>query len=258
MAVPDTNLLVSKSDINLLLCKHQFSRISEIKHCIDIAGQVGKDFNGIIYNFYEKPEYYITSYYGNYAYKYYADKYLYNAYEYKDEDKSETYLALIGCFLIIFIQSCSIGPGMRMDTKNSWFDEKDFVTINSDINNKIYIEELTIDLLKNEDLASDYIYKIGPGDKINITIWGLPEVFPIQGTFQNQNYRTVDSKGYLYFPYVGNVLVAGKDTNTVRDIITNKLEENFNNPQLDVAVTGFESQKYTFWRGYKTSDFGTK
>ena len=92
LAVPDTNLLVSKSDINLLLCKHQFSRISEIKHCIDIAGQVGKDFNGIIYNFYEKPRGYYGyySYYGNYAYKYYADKYLYNAYEYKDEDKSET------------------------------------------------------------------------------------------------------------------------------------------------------------------------
>ena len=33
-------------------------------------------------------------------------------------------LALIGYFLIIFIQSCSIVTGKRMDTKKSWFDKK--------------------------------------------------------------------------------------------------------------------------------------
>ena len=49
--------------------------------------QLGKKFDGLIYNAFKRPSGYygLYQYYGNYQYKYYADKYLYNSYGYDDE-----------------------------------------------------------------------------------------------------------------------------------------------------------------------------
>ena len=81
----DTALLLSLSDINLLVCRHGLTRINEIKQSFSICEQIGIEFDGIVYNAYEKPSSYYGYYnlYGNYAYQYYAKKYLYESYDYK-------------------------------------------------------------------------------------------------------------------------------------------------------------------------------
>lgn len=88
LSVPDTALLMSLSDINLLVTRHALTKINEIKQTITMSSQTGIDFDGIIYNFYEKPSSYYGYYglYGNYQYQYYANKYLYENYEYSDKD----------------------------------------------------------------------------------------------------------------------------------------------------------------------------
>ena len=88
LSVSDTAILLSKGDVNLCVCRHQLSKINEIKQCILIAEQVGVNFDGIVYNFYEKPNSYYGYYglYGNYNYQYYSNKYLYQNYDYEKKD----------------------------------------------------------------------------------------------------------------------------------------------------------------------------
>ena len=79
LSVSDTSVLMTYSDINILLTRHGQTKINEARQCIALSSQVGIDFDGIIYNSYEKPSSYYGYYglYGNYEYQYYANKYLY-------------------------------------------------------------------------------------------------------------------------------------------------------------------------------------
>ena len=88
LSVADTAILLSKADTRLCVCRHQLSKINEIKQCISIAEQVGVKFDGVIYNFYEKPKSYYGYYglYGNYNYQYYSNKYLYQNYDYEKKE----------------------------------------------------------------------------------------------------------------------------------------------------------------------------
>lgn len=89
LSVSDTSVLMSYSDVNISIIRHNVSRVNEIKQQIAIGSQIGIDFDGFVYNFYEKPSsnYGYYGLYGNYAYQYYAKKYLYEAYDY-DENKN--------------------------------------------------------------------------------------------------------------------------------------------------------------------------
>ena len=73
---------MTSSDINFLVTRHQLSRINEIKQTIQIINQIGRSFDGIIYNGYQAPKGYYGYYdiYGDYSYRYYADRYLYDDY----------------------------------------------------------------------------------------------------------------------------------------------------------------------------------
>ena len=87
LSVSDTGLLMTSSDLNLLTVRHQVNRIVEINQSKQIIEQIGRTFDGIIYNGYSKPKGYYGYYdlYGDYAYRYYADRYLYDDY-YEEKD----------------------------------------------------------------------------------------------------------------------------------------------------------------------------
>ena len=87
LSVSDTGLLMTISDLNLLVTRHQYSRINEMKQTIQIIHQLGRSFDGIIYNGYKKPRGYYGYYdlYGDYSYRYYAERYLYEE-TYKEKD----------------------------------------------------------------------------------------------------------------------------------------------------------------------------
>ena len=87
LSVSDTGLLMTSSDINILTVRHQENKISEINQSRQIIGQIGRVFDGIIYNDYSKPKGYYGYYdlYGDYSYRYYAERYLYDDY-YEERD----------------------------------------------------------------------------------------------------------------------------------------------------------------------------
>lgn len=136
-----------------------------------------------------------------------------------------------------FVVSCSISPGMYMDTSSK--NGEDFVYIET-LDKEIKIEDI-VDSQSRDNINGDY--RIGNGDQIAITVWGLPDLFPIANINSDLNLRRVDSNGDIYFPYVGIIEAQSKTQNELREDLTLKLSEFFNEPQLDVSIAKFNSQK---------------
>ena len=136
--------------------------------------------------------------------------------------------------LLAILTGCSISPGMHMKT-------------NTD---SIYIDSLGVEIKINDisEVADqtdvlETAYRIGNGDQIAITIWGLPEIFPIANINPDQNLRRVDSNGNIFFPYAGLINAEGKTQNELRKALSKTLGQFFNDPQLDVSIARFNSQK---------------
>lgn len=87
-------------------------------------------------------------------------------------------------------------------------------------------------------------YRVGPGDTLYITVWDHPELTSPAGTQQQAaaNGRVVQPNGNLFFPYVGRIHAAGKTVAQLRQLLTDRLSQNFKNPQVDVSVITYASQ----------------
>ena len=150
---------------------------------------------------------------------------------------------LFHCIVFLILTSCSLSPGMHMDTQKNRSTGNDEVFIES-IGKTIPIIEVSASSITDSNLNS--IYRIGNGDEIVITVWGIPDIFPITGISPDQNRRRVDSNGNIYFPFVGLVQAAGKTQNELRAELALKLSNSFTEPQLDLSIAKFNSKKYIF------------
>lgn len=143
-------------------------------------------------------------------------------------------------FTIIILGGCSLSPGMHMDTKSSWLDNDSYVFIES-VDKNIRVTNI------NESLDAEYQYNykylIGIGDQIAVRIWGLPDIFPNTNMSPDLDLRRVDTNGNIFFPYAGLVKAEGKSRDELRTNITSKLQEFFNDPQVDISVAKFNSQQ---------------
>jgi polysaccharide export outer membrane protein len=101
-------------------------------------------------------------------------------------------------------------------------------------------------------------YRIGAGDVLFITVWEHPELTAPSGAQQqiNANGRLVRPDGTLYYPYVGNLKVAGLTLEELRAEIADKLAEYIEKPQVDVNVIDYGSQKV--WFNGAFSETGTQ
>ncbi|WP_420792012.1 polysaccharide biosynthesis/export family protein [Burkholderia gladioli] len=116
---------------------------------------------------------------------------------------------------------------------------------------------------------TQYVYRIEPQDILGVTVWDHPELTTPQGqsfsaggnTTQTiagalqQPYtnalpgqadpygQTVGADGTIYFPFVGRVRVAGRTAQDVRDELAAKLARYVKNPQIDLRVLSYRSQK---------------
>lgn len=96
-----------------------------------------------------------------------------------------------------------------------------------------------------------YVYRLGVGDKLLINVWGNPDL-NLVGTASSVNVTTpsasgatryVGPNGKLYFPFVGEIQAEGLTVNQFRINLTRALSSYIKDPQIDVGVTGFQSQK---------------
>ncbi|SDG46209.1 polysaccharide biosynthesis/export family protein [Paraburkholderia phenazinium] len=116
---------------------------------------------------------------------------------------------------------------------------------------------------------SQYIYRVEPQDILGITVWDHPELTTPNGSTLStgdnttqtlagavqQPYttalpgqadpygQTVAHDGSIFFPFVGRLQVAGRTVGDIRSELATRLVPYIRNPQVDVRVLSFRSQK---------------
>ncbi|MEX5686819.1 polysaccharide biosynthesis/export family protein [Pseudomonas silesiensis] len=149
------------------------------------------------------------------------------------------------------LQGCIFSPGQHMDTGN-------LVREGSPESSRIELVPITPKLVAIETAAdrSNFVapellsyhpgeYRIGAGDLIYITVWDHPELTAPSGGQQpiEANGRMVRPDGSLFFPYVGTIEAAGKTIEDLRSTIASRLAKVIAEPQVDVSIVRFVSQK---------------
>jgi len=149
------------------------------------------------------------------------------------------------------LQGCIFSPGQHMDTGN-------LVREGSPESSRIELIPITPKLLaidasadKSNFVAPELLryqpveYRIGAGDLIFITVWDHPELTAPSGSQQQieANGRLVRPDGSLFYPYVGNIEAAGKSIEELRSTIASRLAKVVAEPQVDVSILRFVSQK---------------
>ena len=116
---------------------------------------------------------------------------------------------------------------------------------------------------------SAYVYHIAPQDILGVTVYDHPELStPQASTFSaggnttqtvgqalTQPYtnalpgqsdpfgQTVSTDGSIFFPFIGRLRAAGKTPSQLRDELATRLVPYVRNPQVDVRVLAYRSQK---------------
>lgn len=88
-------------------------------------------------------------------------------------------------------------------------------------------------------------YKLGLYDVVTVAVWEHPELSMPLGEYRADlaSGQMVDEKGSIFYPYAGLVPSLGLTAGELRTKLLSELSKVLNNPQLDVKVTGFRSQK---------------
>ncbi|WP_136254417.1 polysaccharide export protein [Onishia niordana] len=100
---------------------------------------------------------------------------------------------------------------------------------------------------KPEDLQQaidSYIYRIGPGDILDIIVYDHPELTIPSGEQRSaaEAGNLVRNDGSIFYPYIGQVQVEGKTLDEIRSLLTRRLAEYIAEPQVDVKVAAYRSK----------------
>lgn len=162
----------------------------------------------------------------------------------------------------LLLHGCAMVPGQHMSARS-------LTNGNSPESGHVKLVLITPDVLtstqagtSNQPIAPELVsyqpqpYQIGPGDSLYITVWDHPELTSPAGSQQQTvaNGRLVRSDGSLFYPYIGNIKVAGMTIEELRQTISSKLGKYVENPQVDVNVVGYGSQRITLRGAFTKTD----
>lgn len=158
---------------------------------------------------------------------------------------------LLPVVAVFALNACGvIRSGNRMDADNP--DAADNANI------RVEFVPITTQLIVEQDKAQSKatippellttepkLYRIGAGDVLFITVWDHPELTVPSGSQQQviSNGRVVHPNGELFYPHVGTVMAMGMTLQELGQKLTQDLNKYIENPQVDVSVLSFESQK---------------
>jgi len=149
------------------------------------------------------------------------------------------------------LQGCMFSPGQNLDTGRLMQED-------SAESSRVQLVQITPKLLtvqaatqQQEAIPQELIdyrpesYRIGAGDLLYITVWDHPELTSPAGQQQqiDANGRLVRPDGTLFYPYIGQIKVSGRTIEDVRGTITRALSNYVEQPQVDIAVMRYASQR---------------
>jgi polysaccharide biosynthesis/export protein len=161
------------------------------------------------------------------------------------------------------LSGCSIVPGQRMITPATVQDTGGEFSTEASQQKEIPITDINLQLLKklNGDQKASVlppettglfgkpaVYKVGPGDVLQIVVWDHPELAAALGQ-PPQNSRNsdampgflIDERGDIQFPYAGNLHVTGKDVGTIQRELYSRLSKVYQKPEVTVRVASFRN-----------------
>jgi polysaccharide biosynthesis/export protein len=160
--------------------------------------------------------------------------------------------------IALLISACSLTPSMHMRAENVSELEVPTMKNGKMVKAKTPIVPITADLIIARENARQQevnnlppadtnktVYRIGPQDRLQVTVWEHPELNnPNNEEIEPELAgKVVDENGDLYYPYVGNVHVAGKTVSEARSLLSRKLSNYFKQVKLDVRVLSFQSHR---------------
>ncbi len=161
------------------------------------------------------------------------------------------------CVSIALLSGCTVFPGSNMSNSGKNVIKQE--DANFDISKYVNVFPLTPRLvdsmrvkpvisqgnLELEQELSNYQYRVGVGDVLNITVWDHPELTTPAGQYRSASDTGswVQADGTIYYPYIGNVKVVSRTVSEIRREIASRLAQYIESPQVDVNVASFRSQK---------------
>lgn len=88
-------------------------------------------------------------------------------------------------------------------------------------------------------------YEIGPGDVLRVIVYGQDRLNSPGGDSGSDQSagQVVNSQGDIYYPYAGEIHVAGETPTEVRHQLTRQLTSVIKQPQVDVRVMAYQSHR---------------
>jgi polysaccharide export outer membrane protein len=162
----------------------------------------------------------------------------------------------------ILLSACALAPGMHMGNP-----EAADRAIKEDAAPAGALTPITRDLIvqqrasRSKDIKNDVkrlfgkgkAYTIGPGDIVNIVVWGHPELALAPATSNRStgsssqadvgNGYNVNPDGIIQFPFIGPIKIAGMTEEQARKLLTNRIAKYIRDPQLTVRVQAYRHDR---------------
>ena len=157
-------------------------------------------------------------------------------------------LAVLG--LMMALGACSSAPGMRMDADSEALRARaELLTI--DLPTVQQLRAQSRSLAQRQQMlpatfqgsTQPFQYRVAPQDILQVTVWNRPELNNPSNTSNELSGRIVNADGTLYYPFVGAFVAAGRTVQEIRDHITSGLMKVIKQPQVDVSVLQYRSQR---------------
>lgn len=169
----------------------------------------------------------------------------------------DTIKPLLVAVLALFMAGCALAPGPHYSNSPGWFSEDDGDDAEP-LSEAVEVHQISTAVLsRNQDYAvpqlpeallqepESYDYEVGPGDVLQITVWDHPELTIPAGSMRSseESGNWVHNDGTIFYPYVGKIEVVGLRVTEIRDLIAERIAEYIEEPQVDVTVAAFRSQR---------------
>lgn len=149
-----------------------------------------------------------------------------------------------------WLSGCALAPGGHMDYRTETAPLDDLVDIEPITPGLVatYRNSVSRAAPMPEGLRAEldaWTYRIGPGDVLSIIVYDHPELTIPAGAERSaaEAGNQVRNDGTIFYPFIGRVAVEGKTLDEVRELISQRLANFIFEPQVDVGVADFRSQK---------------
>lgn len=153
-----------------------------------------------------------------------------------------------GLAAIVLLSGCAFAPGSHMDrdkASEALDGRVEFHHITPELVAQIRTPRSSARINPELDQAKeDYDYTVGRGDVLMITVWNHPELTIPAGSMRNAEEagNWVHNDGTIFYPYIGRVEVPGKRLTEIQELLTDRLADYLESPQVEVNVAAFRSQ----------------